>query len=113
MKSYTKISDIRKVLPTLKSNTVPGFTNDGARIVVRYERFGPVKEERKLDTIPAKRAGLDLRVYTGVLDKVWTTRNKDLVFSMLVLERLDAANGKYSYRTINTSRGRVRYLKVI
>ena len=113
MKAYSKISEIRKILPKLKQSTIPGFSNNGQRLQVRYERFCLVNEYKKLDTIAAKHARLDLKIFTGNLDKVWITKNKDLVFSMLVLERIDSSTGKYAYRTFNLNRGRCRWLKVL
>ena len=65
------------------------------------------------DSKLARKSRLDLRVFTGFLDKVWVTKSKELVFSMLTLERVDTITGRYTYRTCNTNRGTVKWLKVI
>lgn len=115
MKVYTKVADIRKAIKTLRASSVPGISNDGKRIMVRYEAFGQADEKARIDARPARTAGLDLRIYTGILDKVFETkdRNPHLCFTMLVLERLDSAKGEYGFRTFNLNKGRLRWLKVL
>lgn len=116
MKEYTKVGDIRKVIPKLRTSTISGLSNDGQYIQIRYESADISKRDE--DWIIAAHdahAGLDPKVYTGILDRVFETDgiNPQLCFTMLVLERFDIENGSYSYRTFNVSRGRIRKLKVL
>ena len=115
MKIYRKVSEIRKILPKLKTATVPGKTHDGAFIQMRYESTGKnVTAESKRQASAARKAGMDLRVFTGPLDRVFTTAglNPQLVVTMLCMERIND-NRTYAYRSFNLSKGRVRFLKVL
>lgn len=115
MKTYTLVSEIRKVLPTLKTCSDPGHSTDGQRVQIRYEACDKPTERAKLEAAVAKNSHLDLRVYTGILDRVFYTWgiNPQLCITMLVMERVDLESRKYGYRTFNLNRGRIRHLKVI
>ena len=55
----------------------------------------------------AYNSGLDLRLFTGPLEKVWYTANGDLCFTMKAKERIDLDLGTYCYRTFNIDSGNV------
>jgi hypothetical protein len=115
MAIYKNAEDIRKILTKLKKNSVPGKSNDGAIVAIRYESFGEATPEKVVQAKAAKMQNLDPRIYIGVLDKVWETSglNPHLCVTMLTLTRIDWKNQKYMYRTFNLNKGRVRWVKTL
>ena len=79
MKKYTKVAEIRKVLPRLKQATKPGRSFDGRMVSIRYEATQVPTERAKAEAAPAKAYGLDLRTYTGRLERVWKGQKRGLV----------------------------------
>lgn len=121
MKKYDKPGIIRRILRKLKTATRPGQSVDGQMIQVRYEAARKPTDRALEESGTARRQGLDLRVFTGHLDRVWKAKTGGLCFTMLAFERiaLKFENEEpkiitaHCYRTINTNLGRVRWLKVL
>lgn len=129
MQKFTKVSDIRKVLPTLKTCSVPGKTTDGVRVSIRYECFNKITKAKTQRATPsgkkaikrriaeakvASNSGFDLRIISGILDRVFLTKgnNPQLCATIFTQGRVDLKSARYCYRTINLSKGRVRWLQV-
>lgn len=110
MKSYQNKAYIFKTLFDLKQASTPGKTNDGAEIRIRYNAFGEPTERAKEEARKALEAGCDPRTYTGRVDRLWFTKSKDLILTMLVLERLNGQN--YCYRSFNLMKGDIQELVV-
>jgi hypothetical protein len=115
MKKYTKVSEIRKILPKLKQ-AKGGPAKSGQMIQIRYEAVKPGRSIEPDDSkAAAVDAGLDLRLFTGYLDKVAYTPapNPQMIMTMLAYERVDSETCEYQYRSMNLNKGRIRFLKIL
>ena len=108
---YREPWKIRRRLQQLRTSTAPGESNDGATVQIGYQAYTLPTRQAEKEAGAARRAKLDLEVYTGVLDRVWRARGGALCITLLVLERI--RGDKYLYRTMNTHAGEIRFLNVL
>ena len=111
MKRYVSKQFILRTLFELRQASVPGKTNDGARIRIRYKPFREPTKQALQEARAAQEAHLDLNLFTGHLDRVWMSSAGDLIVTMLALERLSGTN--YTYRSFNLKRGEIQELIVL
>lgn len=106
---------LKTMVKNLKVSTVPGHSNDGAKVRVHYKAFRPSDEGGRLAAKTAVEMGMDKDTYTGVLDKVWVTKGGkgDLCMTVLALERIDPNTGKYTFRTFNLEKGTVVSIQLL
>jgi len=102
--------EIKELIKTIRGSSVPGKTNDGDRIHVRYNRItGRILSPIQIDD--AKRATeleLPLNVYTGKLDRVYISKAGDTILTMLVeLER------NKRFRSFNIDKGEIKHVILI
>lgn len=101
---------IKEILKTIRGASIPGKTNDGDRIHVRYTRI-PGRTLSPIQIDDAKRATeleLPLNVYTGKLDRVYTSKAGDMILTMLVeLER------DKRFRSFNIDKGEIKHVILI
>jgi hypothetical protein len=109
---FTNRDEIQAVLPGLKVATVPGSSNDGARLVVTYHAFNPPTARSLEESELARQEHLDQHQFSGSLDRVFRNAKSELCFCILCLERTNA-DGRHCYRTFNTVRGDVKQIVLL
>ena len=108
MRTYKTKAAIKAALRKLAQSSIPGFSNDGAPVMVRIKfTMNAPTEKAKRESALARRAGLDLKLYTGLLDRVFRTVTGKVCFTMLAKERVDLHRPEYCYRTFNVDSGQV------
>lgn len=105
--------EIAALLPRLKAATVPGRSNDGARLMVTYKAFGEPTSRALHESSLAREEGWDMNTYTGTLDRVFRNSRGELVFCMLVLERTNGDDRHHAYRSFNAVLGDVQQVVVL
>lgn len=110
---FTNTEDIKAALPRLRAASVPGRSNDGIRLVVTYTAYQEPTQRAIQEAQPAREEGLDLHVYSGVLDRVFRNSRGELVFTVFVLERVRGDGHSHAYRSFNVAKGDVHQLVVM
>lgn len=110
----TDKSEIKALLPRLKTASAPGQSNDGTRLMVEYRAMNHEPTRRQLyESELAREEGWSLTTYTGTLDRVWNSALGDMLFTMLVLERTNGDGRHHAYRSFNVDRGELRQCVVL
>lgn len=111
MKTYKTKSAIKKILAKLKAASIAGFSNDGAQVVVRitFRNGDGLTTRAAQESAVARRAGLDLKTFSGPLDRVWKA-GTGLCFTILATQRVDLSSRAYCYRTFNVDSGQIKEL---
>jgi hypothetical protein len=114
-----KTLELKNRVIGLKTATVPGKTADGAeiRVQIKFVKLAPTVRALMESEI-ARRHGLDLKTFSGFLDRVFFSQKNELCMTMLVkervrLEHLEQVNVRYCYRTFNLDSGQVKTLRVL
>ncbi len=110
--AYYGRSDAQRVLKDLQARIDSKEITGGVRLVVVYKAYRTPRSGSLAQMQLAKDEGWDTGVYTGILDKVWTSAAGDLCLRMYVIER-EPENGQPALRTFNTDKGEVQQLVVI
>lgn len=115
----TKTLEIKNQLLRLKPATTPGKTSDGAPIRVKIGFVKRAPTARAIaEAETARRHGLDMRTFTGTLDRVFFTLKNELCMTMLAMERVHLehsgeTSARYCYRTFNLDSGQVKSLRAL
>jgi len=108
MNKKMSIKKIKSLLKSVRGASVPGKTNDGDRIHIRYKAFRPPTALAFEEAKEAENLELPLDAYTGKLDKIYTSKTGDMIIVMYVeLER------DFKYRSFNVNKGEIKHLKVL
>ena len=113
MKCYRGRAAVLRIAKRLRGSTDPGWARDGQAIQIRYRAVGCPTDRAVCEAECARRSGLDLRVFTGTVEKVFKTRCGETVLTAAVLERTTRGDDHhYTYRSFNLTNGGVEWLKV-
>lgn len=112
-----KMQLIKNRLVEIEKATRPGANADGAeiRVTIGFVKHRPTAQALK-EAAPARRHGLDLKTFTGILDRVFFTAAGELCMTMLTAQRVrvdGAGDAHFCHRTFNVDAGQVRALRVL
>lgn len=109
----TKLA-IKNALLRMTPASVPGHSVDGdeVRVMIHFTMRRQTAQAKK-EAETARRSGLDMRTFTGHLDRVFFTAADRLCFTMLAKERVNRRTARYCYRTFNVDSGQVKTLQLI